>query len=199
MIKLIDILKEISISGKEPIGQGSEHIIYPYFKDPNKVIKTFDPYEGESINKDQITTFQKHPDIFPIVYKVTDKYAVLEKLNTEKAINELEKLQTEFFNLKWRSEKKRKYSILLDDLMENDNLEGLDFIGLLYHLFLNTPSSSLKKELNTLLSLTSTPDLLKKWIDFLIKVSSIMGKTKLDIHTEQFGYNSEGNIKLLDI
>jgi hypothetical protein len=197
MIKLIDILKEITF--KTPIGQGSEHIIYPHSKDPNKVIKTFDPDETESINKNQITTFQKHPNIFPIVYKVTDKYAVLEKLNTEKAINELEKLQTEFFNLKWRSEKKRKYSILLDDLMENNNLEGLDFIGLLYHLFQNTPSSSLKKELNTLLSLISSPDLLKKWIDFLIKVSSIMGETKLDIHTEQFGYDSEGNIKLLDI
>ena len=197
MIKLVDILKEITF--KTPIGQGSEHIIYPYSKDPNKVIKTFDPDETESINKNQITTFQKHPDIFPIVYKVTDKYAVLEKLNTEKAINELEKLQTEFFNLKWRSEKKRKYSILLDDLMGDNNLEGLDFIGLLYYLFQNTSSSSLKKELNTLLSLTQNPDLLKKWIDFLIKVSSIIGKTKLDIHTEQFGYDPKGNIKLLDI
>ena len=90
MIKLLSILKEITF--KEPIGQGSEHIIYPYSKDPNKVIKTFDPDEKESINKDQITTFQKHPDIFPIVYKVTDKYAILEKLNTKKVIDELEKL-----------------------------------------------------------------------------------------------------------
>ena len=197
MIKLIDILKEITL--KEPIGQGSEHVIYPYSKDPNKIIKTFDPDERESINKDQITTFQNHPDIFPIVYKVTDKYAVLEKLNTKKAIDELEKLETEFFNLKWRDEKKRKYSILLDDLMEDDNLEDYDFIGLLYHLFQNTSSSSLKKELNTLLSLTSNPDLLKKWIDFLIKLPSIIGKTELDIHAEQFGYDSEENIKLLDI
>ena len=106
MIKLIDILKEITL--KEPIGQGSEHVIYPYSKDPNKIIKTFDPDERESINKDQITTFQNHPDIFPIVYKVTDKYAVLEKLNTKKAIDELEKLEAEFFNLKWRDEKKKK-------------------------------------------------------------------------------------------
>ena len=95
--------------------------------------------------------------------------------------------------------KKRKYSILLDDLMEDDNLEDYDFIGLLYHLFQNTSSSSLKKELNTLLSLTSNPDLLKKWIDFLIKLPSIIGKTELDIHAEQFGYDSEENIKLLDI
>jgi hypothetical protein len=41
-------------------------------------------------------TFQNHPDIFPIVYKVTDKYAVLGKLNTEKAINDLTKLESEF-------------------------------------------------------------------------------------------------------
>ena len=197
MIKLQNILKEIIF--KTPIGQGSEHIIYPYSKDPNKIIKTFDPDETESINKDQITTFQKHPDIFPIIYKVTDKYAVLEKLNTEKAIDELEKLETEFFNLKWRSKKKRKYSILLDELMENNNLEDYDFIGLLYHLFQNTSSSSLKKELNTLLSLTSNPDLLKKWIDFLIKVTSKTNQTELDIHSEQFGYDSKGNIKLLDI
>ena len=197
MIKLIDILKEITF--KTPIGQGSEHIIYPYSKDPNKIIKTFDPDETESINKDQITTFQKHPDIFPIIYKVTDKYAVLEKLNTEKAIDELEKLQTEFFNLKWRDEKKRKYSILLDELMEDDNLEDYDFIGLLYHLFQNTSSSSLKKELTTLLSLTSNPDILKKYIDFLTKVTSKINQTELDIHSEQFGYDSKENIKLLDI
>ena len=118
MIKLLNILKEITF--KEPIGQGSEHIIYPYSKDPNKVIKTFDPDERESIDKDQITTFQKHPDIFPIVYKVTDKYAILDKLNTKKVIDELEKLEAEFFNLKWKSNKKRKYSILLDDLMKDD-------------------------------------------------------------------------------
>ena len=197
MIKLIDILKEITL--KEPIGQGSEHVIYPYSKDPNKIIKTFDPDERESINKDQITIFQKHPNIFPIVYKVTDKYAVLEKLNTKKATDELEKLQTEFFNLKWRGEKKRKYSILLDELMEDDNLEDYDFIGLLYHLFQNTSSSSLKKELTTLLSLTSNPDILKKYIDFLTKVTSKINQTELDIHSEQFGYDSKENIKLLDI
>ena len=197
MIKLLSILKEITF--KEPIGQGSEHIIYPYSKDPNKVIKTFDPDERESINKDQITTFQKHPDIFPIVYKVTDKYAILEKLNTKKVIDELEKLEVEFFNLKWKSNKKRKYSILLDDLMEDDNLEGIDFIGKLYYLIQKTPSSSLKKELDTLSSFTQNPKLLKKWIDFLIKLSSIMGQTELDMHAEQFGYNSEENLKLLDI
>ena len=191
MIKLINILKEIIF--KTPIGQGSEHIIYPYSKDPNKVIKT----SSQSVNKNQITIFQKHPDIFPIVYKITDKYAVLEKLDVNQAITELEKLEVEFFNLKWHSDKKRKYSILLDDLMENND-DDYDFIGLLYYLFQNNPSS-LKSELNTLYSLTQNPELLKKWIDFLIKVTSKTNQTKLDIHSEQFGYDSKGNIKLLDI
>ena len=191
MIKLINILKEIIF--KTPIGQGSEHIIYPYSKDPNKVIKT----SSQSVNKNQITIFQKHPDIFPIVYKITDKYAVLEKLDVNQAITELEKLEVEFFNLKWHSDKKRKYSILLDDLMENND-DDYDFIGLLYYLFQNNPSS-LKSELNTLYSLTQNPELLKKWIDFLIKVTSKTNQTELDIHSEQFGYDSKGNIKLLDI
>ena len=191
MIKLQDILKEIIF--KTPIGQGSEHIIYPYSKDPNKIIKT----SSQSVNKNQITIFQKHPDIFPIVYKITDKYAVLEKLDVNQAITELEKLEVEFFNLKWHSDKKRKYSILLDDLMENND-DDYDFIGLLYYLLQNNPSS-LKSELNTLYSLTQNPELLKKWIDFLIKVTSKTNQTELDIHSEQFGYDSKGNIKLLDI
>ena len=191
MIKLINILKEIIF--KTPIGQGSEHIIYPYSKDPNKIIKT----SSQSVNKNQITIFQKHPDIFPIVYKITDKYAVLEKLDVNQAITELEKLEVEFFNLKWHSDKKRKYSILLDDLMENND-DDYDFIGLLYYLLQNNPSS-LKSELNTLYSLTQNPELLKKWIDFLIKVTSKTNQTELDIHSEQFGYDSKGNIKLLDI
>jgi len=198
MIKLIDILKEISVSGKEPIGQGSQHIIYPHSKDPNKVIKTFDPSEGESINIEQIDTFQKYPNIFPKVYKVTDKYAVLEKLDVNQAITELEKLEIEFFNLKWRSNKKRKYSILLDDVMEDDNLEDNDFIYKLHYLIKNNPSS-LKSELNTLYSLTQNPELLKKWVDFLLQIVSIFGKKDLDIHAEQFGYTPEGQIKLLDI
>ena len=83
--------------------------------------------------------------------------------------------------------------------MEDNNLEDYDFIGLLYHLFQNTSSSSLKKELTTLLSLTSNPDLLKKYIDFLTKVISKTNQTELDIHAEQFGYDPKENIKLLDI
>jgi hypothetical protein len=83
--------------------------------------------------------------------------------------------------------------------MEDDNLEGIDFIGKLYYLIQKTPSSSLKKELDTLSSFTQNPKLLKKWIDFLIKLSSIMGQTELDMHAEQFGYDSEENLKLLDI
>ena len=78
--------------------------------------------------------------------------------------------------------------------MEDDNLEGIDFIGKLYYLIQKTPSSSLKKELDTLSSFTQNPKLLKKWIDFLIKLSSIMGQTELDMHAEQFGYNSEENL-----
>jgi len=198
MIKLIDILKEIFVSGKEPIGQGSQHVVYPYSKDPNKVIKTFDPSEGESINIEQIDTFQQYPNIFPIVYKVTDKYAVLEKLDVDQAVAELEKLNVEFSNIKQKSNEKRKYSILLDDIMEDDNLQYDDFIYKLYYLIKNNPSS-LKSELNTLYSLTQNPNLLKKWIDFLLQIVSIFGKKDLDIHAEQFGYTPEGQIKLLDI
>jgi hypothetical protein len=33
----------------------------------------------------------------------------------------------------------------------------------------------------------------------MIKLSSIMGQTELDMHAEQFGYDSEENLKLLDI
>jgi hypothetical protein len=202
MIKLTNLLKQLikeeiykvltEITFKTPIGQGSEHIIYPHSKDPNKVIKT----SSQSVNKNQITTFQKHPDIFPIVYKITDKYAVLEKLDVNQVITELEKLEVEFFNLKWHSDKKRKYSILLDDLMENND-DNYDFIGLLYYLLQNNPSS-LKSELNTLYSLTQNPELLKKWIDFLLQIISIFGKKDLDIHAEQFGYTPKGQIKLLD-
>ncbi len=199
MIKLVNLLKEISVSVKKPIGQGSQHIVYPHSKDPNKVIKTFDPDEGEFINTKHIDIFQKHPNIFPKVYKATDKYAVLEKLDIDQAITELEKLEAEFFNLKWRSNKKRKHSILLDDIMENDNLEDNDFIYKLYYLIKNNPSSVLKPELNTLYSLTQNSNLLKKWIDFLTQIISTFNKKDLDIHAEQFGYDSKGNIKLLDL
>jgi len=33
----------------------------------------------------------------------------------------------------------------------------------------------------------------------MIKLSPIIDKTELDIHAEQFGYNSKRDIKLLDI
>jgi len=65
--------------------EGGQHKIYNYDKD--KVIKF--NYSGEGEIGDNLKIFTKYPDVFPKVYDMGYDYAILEKLDDNKANSEM--------------------------------------------------------------------------------------------------------------
>jgi hypothetical protein len=185
MIKLLDILNELNIQPKDQLGSGQSSSTYPYNKDPEKIIKTVSDYDDNNkFDLEQIKIFQKHPDIFPLIYKVTDKYAVLEKLNINKAYNEM---------LSWGKQVKKTNNIL-SYFMQDEEYEYDDYAGILYY-FLKQNSEN---ELESLYSKIKDGDKLKAWVSLIKKAINLNLKSDLDIHGEQFGYNNNNKLKLLD-
>jgi hypothetical protein len=194
MIKLVDILKEIV--SKEPKAFGSRHIIYPSQIHPDKIIKTAKTnpeYGGDEYNTldlDSIELFQKHPDIFPIVYKVTDKYIVLEKLDDIKPSDELENLYNQVIK------SNTEFSEYITDKFTGYDRGSDEFSTDIYEYI--TEEDKLPSDFNEVYSKIKDGELLKKYVSFIFKVIQLFSQ-HLDIHNEQFGYDSKGNLKLLDI
>ena len=184
MIKLSDILKEINIQQKDQLGSGQRSSVYPYNKDPEKIIKTVSDYEDDNeFDLEQIKIFQKHPDIFPLVYKVTDKYAILEKLNVGKAYDEMVSLELQV----------QKTNNVLSKFMQDEKYEYDDLAGVLYNFLKEYPES----ELNSLYSKIKDSNKLKTWVSLIKKAINLINND-LDIHGEQFGYSKDDKLKLLD-
>jgi hypothetical protein len=80
MIKLIKILKEITIQTKPQLGKGENFIAYPSKTYSDRVIKTSSSPQNI---QNHVNLFNKFPEIFPKVYEVTDRYMVVEKLNQQ--------------------------------------------------------------------------------------------------------------------
>jgi hypothetical protein len=196
MIKLTDLLKEINIQKKKQKAAGSRHVIYPSKLNPNTVIKIantnpeYDGDEDNTIDLDSLELFKEHPDIFPKVYKITDKYAILEKLNAKKAYNELKDLYnqviksdtefSEYIKDKFTGYD-RDYTEFSTDIYEYIEDEGQDPSGF-----------------DEVYAEIKDGELLKKYVLFIFKVTKSLPQS-LDIHNSQFGYTPEGQIKLLDI
>lgn len=178
------ILKEIEIKQKNRIGLGSFHAVYPYNQDPNKVIKiprSNSDYAKETFrnNNDDawFNVFKKYPDFFPKIYKITDKYILIERLDVEKVKNELQLLEDDLYLL---------YSDLIDD--------GYNITEIIYNLLLNKD-----KNLKNVIKTSKNKTILKKYIDLLSKIIKSDIKTFIDVNDNNFGYTQNGVLKMLDI
>jgi hypothetical protein len=196
MIKLVDILKELNIKPKKPSGLGSRHIVYPSQSDPNKVIKTINinpDYDGNEYNTldiDSLELFKKYPNVFPKVYKITNKYAVLEKLNTSKVFNELKNLYNQVI------ESNTEFSEYIKDKYTGYDRSSNEFSTDIYE-YIKYEDKTLS-DFDEVYSKIKDGELLKKYVLFIFTIIKLFPQS-LDIHNDQFGYDSEGNIKLLDI
>jgi hypothetical protein len=184
MISLISILNEILVKRKIPFNtSGTAHIIYQSRTNPDRLYKIGNRRIVETWYK----IFKENPKYFPKVYragKITqedeDKYYVeIEKLNTKRSIDE------------W---------ILIEQTLEEighmdiDNRDSID--GLFNSIIPDKLKSDLKRHN------IKVYNLFIKWISFLNEVEHIVqknGKLTLDTHRYNFGYDSEGNMKCLDI
>lgn len=191
MISLVSLLQELNIQQKNLLGHGVEHDVYPSKNNPEIVYKV--GFEA-SINR-LVKASKTYPKFFPIVYKVgklknkENRYFVaVEKLNTNRVEKEWEQLEEIFTQLGYinknmvNSIDQLFVEIVLFDEVEYDSNE----------LF-NKLKQTNKKYYN----------LFVKWVNFLHQVNNIVKPYKnnypLDIHSGNFGYDQQGNMKCLDI
>ena len=188
MIKLIDILKELNIQSKAPIGQGGEQTVYPSKIKPGFVIKKLTG-EYEYFTKEDwkkiIQTAQQHPEVFAQIDKVDfDKgYFVQEKLDEKSLTKDGNKLYKYL----------KDNNILYRDEQDKSDYSGLDIITILY------------MDLDRIDMLDNTPweDTLKpkleRFFDKLNKTGHGIDDNYLgDLRLTNVGYDKNGEIKILD-
>ena len=188
MIKLIDILKELNIQAKTPIGQGGEQTVYPFKIKSGFVIKKLTG-ENEYFSKEDwikiIETSQKYPEVFAKIDKVNfDKgYIVQEKLD-EKSLT---KDGTELYNYL------KSNNILYRDNRDKDAYSGLDIITILY-----MDPDRMDMLNNTKWENTLKPKL-ERFYDKLNQVGHGIDDDFLgDLRLTNVGYDKNGEIKILD-
>jgi hypothetical protein len=198
MIKLANLLKELydeNLIGSD-YGEGSIHIVYNYGKD--KVIK-FNQNQGEPIS-DHIKIFDKYPDIFPKVYDIGEDYVILEKLDDNKAFREAHEInEILFYNNPSLDDDDKSHNPYIAELSKDRGR----YIGLITTIIYNNlEDNQLKLELKKELPKNLYTSLINNWYPLLKKIHDLPWISNLpkDIYNhENFGYNSKGELKMLDI
>jgi hypothetical protein len=186
-------------------GEGGQHQILNYGKD--KVIKSL--HGGADIGYN-LKIFTKYPEIFPKVYDMGKDYAILDKLDDKKSQNELEKIQ--FILLSRIDPRTKNRYISSNEPPENEYIGKLlqrvrkngsvyydgDITELIYN---NLDDNELKSQLKKELPSNLYDSLIKNYYPLLQKVKNMPwdSKIKKDINDENFGYDINGNLKMLDI
>jgi hypothetical protein len=222
MIKLLDILNELNIQNKKSLGSGEQQIAYPYLKDPNYVIKTFNTGEL-AYNKDPhvlnryeikhyLKMLEKHPEYIAnvIIPKENSKYYFQEKVNIEKAQNDIWNLVIEIIK-KMALDLENKYKT------PHDAYEDLN-IGA--EIFLNANSWEDIKNINNINDLFAInyddgipmnylfdDYIYKKYsknIPLVQKLKPVWdvgtNQTQYGLfHEDNLGYDRNGNFKIIDL
>jgi hypothetical protein len=182
MIKLTNLLKELNIQPKTPIGKGSEHTVYSSEIKPGFVIKKFN---DELVEKEQwienIQLAQQYPEVFAKIDKVDfDKeYYVQEKLDEKSLTKDLNELN--------------------NYLEENDILDVWEYSDLedVLEILVVFPD-----QINMLDYTPYEKTLKPKLKDFLKRLKTAgIGRTGhiiSDLRISNVGYDTAGKIKILD-
>lgn len=174
-------IDELSIKNKDVYASGVDHKIYQNLKDPNKLFKVKSPkYDEPGSDVDWISLFDKYPQYFPKIYRRNEKGAEVEKLDALKA-------KKEFLDM----------SSLLHDI--DGSLQGLfNMIG--SNIEKEKTQKYVKEYFDHLKE--NNPELASKflkWIKLISDISKISGLDRLDIHANNFGYDKQGKLKMIDI
>jgi len=195
-------MKEISIRRKEPIGSGTVHNVYDFEKFKDKIIKTkygdmrivngqLQRINSNKIDQKEIETFINNPNLFAKVYKVTERYAVIEKLDTKSFLNDVQEkvapavvktfIQNPELSAEWTSKKP-------------EELTSQDFDGAgMLNAFRNH-----KEFIKGVLKNTPDRDFVIELLKLINTAYNEIPKHVVDIHENNIGYDKEGNMKLLD-
>lgn len=140
-----------------------------------KVFKNSDDYDFK-LTKD---FFPTHSEFFPIVYNITDNTITMENLDINKAKIEYNKLDN-FFK---KNYKKSAYNFLYKD-----------------HSSIGSGNLEKPSQLSTELPYNIN-DLYVKFRTLIYNIDKIVGNKNslLDVHADNFGYDKDGTLKMIDI
>jgi hypothetical protein len=185
-MKLLDILKEVideEIRRKEKLNKrGMFKSVYNFETKPDYVLKTwgsnrYSKYmDDDNMVKREYDVFQKHPDLFANIIKVNwdKKWMAQEKLDSDKASNELEDLSDYF------------------DMTASELTTHLEWAS--------SDPETLAKDYSMLYKIDpSKATLYDKWTDFFRDIKRINIQGYKDFNPGNFGYDKSGHLKLLDI
>lgn len=148
--------------------------VYDFESKPGYVLKTWN--DGTPLVKREYEVFEKHPDLFANIIKVNwdKKWIAQEKLDSNKAYNELDTISDDF------------------DMTASELTTHLENVVL-------DPEAIYNDYKNLSKINPSTVPIYKKWVELFKKVDKIDIRGYKDLNPGNFGYDKSGNIKLLDI
>ncbi len=173
----------------EEIASGSEHKVFHI--DDDFVLKVpywgWNRWPGEDILQtfdDHIQFMKSYPEIFPDVKKLDKRRASVERIDIDKAEQEMQYL----FNI-----------ITNDKHMNNEMFHRHGWEHIIYDLY----NSSRPEVLNTLDRLKqygkrNNDDVVIKWYNFIKKLKRTFKDRHLDIHSKNIGIDKNNEIKLTD-
>jgi hypothetical protein len=201
MIKLINILNELNIQKKPQLGSGNnvEGEVYDFIKSPDKIVKKYTQVNSE-FKYAQYNLMKQYPQFFVKIYKMTDKYIVMEKVKVP--IDHLKELQDfikKEVDLPWVRGKEGIENRLF-------NSYSSDVVNGIYLELKENQNSVFKKILEKVKEYKESKkylyNLLIRLYNFLLNLKKSIpsiDKYWLDIHHENIGEDKQGNFKLFDI
>ncbi len=179
---------------KQIVGTGVEHDIYPDNKNKDRIFKV----PKDAVAKDEmykwIKTFSKYPRIFAKIYRAKDNsYVSLEKLDTSRVQQEYRRLY-DYFTTKHPLIDQETSSISSDPLIE---------MFLIMSLLDSTENKGKIRDIQKRMR-QDDPSLLpifNNWLKLTLIMRDVAERENLaiDFHIDNFGYDKEGNLKMLDI
>lgn len=179
---------------KPILGTGVEHDIYPDNKNKDRIFKV----PKDAVAKDEmykwIKTFSKYPRIFAKIYRAKDNsYVSLEKLDTSRVQQEYRRLY-DYFTTKHPLIDQETSSISSDPLIE---------MFLIMSLLDSTENKGKIRDIQKRMR-QDDPSLLpifNNWLKLTLIMRDVAERENLaiDFHIDNFGYDKEGNLKMLDI
>lgn len=211
MIRLKELLNESTVGKK--IGSGMEQTAYAIKNNPNYIIKKYNrsAHKGKSI-VDKIENLQrisdKYPDLFAKIKIVNKDTYIQEKLDIKKLDNDIENECIKVWN-KIADEYKKAYNSKVKSKVTETMKMYID-----YGIWKNPPKVKSKNELDEVMNdlkfyIYHTEFLIDTYVynnytknsPLVKKLKPILDNKELsnDPHNNNFGYDKNGRIKVLDI
>jgi hypothetical protein len=216
MIKLINLLKELTTRPKPELGRGEQGTVYPLGK--NKIIKKSNWYD-DGMSKQELRDykiFNQHPDVFPHIYKITKHYVIMDKLNT--SLEEFKDINLRKFIAKngwWESENPPAHGWTFNsktglyDYKYEDEEPYIDDEDVIY----NDPFTQVYRDLrdNNLRAFnhvfqkakeqgeTKIYNALKEALDLCVRINKAFKGQFKDVHMNNIGRDSSGKLKIFDV